>query len=153
VEHRFTLPGTTGPEVLVDQRFMRIPEVFVDGREIERMVERGRPCWLIPLADGTEKTLFLRGSITGLQGAVDGRLIRIEHKLALWELLLALLPFALVGLGFAGGLAGIVAAATNLRLVRRAWSTPRRLGALIGSFVVALAVTLVLLELMAQATR
>jgi hypothetical protein len=148
VEHRLVLPGTGGPEVVVDHRFMRIPEVYVDGQEVEREFERGRPYWPIETSAGP-KRLFLRGSITGLQGAVDGQLIRIERPLAIWELVLALLPFALVGLGFAGGAIGLVAAALGLQLVRRPWSTPIRIGVLLGVFVAGLVLTVAVLGLTA----
>jgi uncharacterized transporter YbjL len=91
----------------------------------------------------------LRGSITGLQGAVDGQLIRIERPLAIWELILALLPFALVGLGFAGGAVGLVASALNLQLVRRPWTTAARIGALLGVFALGLALTVAVVGLSA----
>jgi hypothetical protein len=150
VEHRFTLPGTSAPEVVVEHRFMHLPEVRVEGREIERRTERGRPYWPIPMPDGGERRLFIRGSITGLQGAVDGQLIRIERKLAMWELILALLPFSLVGLGLAGGFAGFAASAVNLKLVREPWSAPVRAGVMVVVFAVALVVALVLVRLTAR---
>ena len=151
MEYRLVLPGTTGPEVLVDHRFMRIPEVYVEGREIERAFDRGRSYWPIQTPVG-EKRLFLRGSLRGLEGAVDGERIGIERRLGLWEVLLALLPFALVGLGFVGGLVGIVSAGVNLQLVRRPWPAVRRIGALLGVFLFGFVLTLVYLGLTAPPT-
>ncbi len=148
MEHRLILPGTGGPEVVVEHQFMRIPEVYVDGQEVEREFERGRPYWPIETSAGP-KRLFLRGSITGLQGAVDGQLIRIERPLAIWEVVLALLPFALVGLGFAGGAIGLVASALDLQLVRRPWPTAVRIGVLLGVFALGLVLTLTVLRLTA----
>jgi hypothetical protein len=147
-EHSFTLPGTSAPVVVVDHRFMRIPQVFVAGQEVERQRDRGRPYWPIPTPGG-EKQLFIHGSITGLQGAVDGQLILIEPRLRLWELIVALLPFALVGLGLIGGALGLVASAIDLRLVRRPWPTAVRVAAVLGVFLVALALTLLGLTLTA----
>jgi len=151
VEYRLILPGTTAPEVVVDHRFLRIPEVFVEGREIEREFERGRSYWPIATSAG-EKRLFLRGSLRGLEGAVDGERIGIERPLAMWELLLSLLPFALVGLGLPGGVIGLVSAGLNLQLTRRPWPTPARVGALLGVFALGLVLTLVVLGLMAART-
>ncbi len=148
MEYRLVLPGTTSPEVVVDHRFMRIPEVYVEGREVERAFDRGRSYWPIETSAG-EKRLFLRGSLRGLEGAVDGERIGIERRLGLWEVLLALLPFALVGLGFAGGLVGIASAGLNLQVVRRPWPAAARVGALLGVSLLGLVLTLAYLSLTA----
>jgi hypothetical protein len=148
VEHRLILPGTTAPEVVVDHRFLRIPEVYVEGREVERAFERGRSYWPIETSVG-EKRLFLRGSLRGLEGAVDGQRIGIERPLAIWEVLLSLLPFALVGLGLAGGIIGLVASGVSLQLARRRWPTVARIGAHLGVFLLGLVLTLVVLGLTA----
>ncbi len=148
MEYRLVLPGTTSPEVVVDHRFMRIPEVYVESREVERAFDRGRSYWLIETSAG-EKRLFLRGSLRGQEGAVDGERIGIERRLGLWEVLLALLPFALVGLGFVGGLVGIASAGLNLQVVRRPWPAAARVGALLGVSLLGLVLTLAYLSLTA----
>ncbi len=148
MEHRLVLPGTTSPEVVVDHKFMRIPEVYVDGREIEREFDRGRSYWPIQTSAG-EKRLFLRGSLRGFEGAVDGERIGIERRLGWGELLLAFLPFSLVGLGFVPGLMGIGCAALNLQLARRPWRTAERVGGILGVFAVGLVLALVYVGLTA----
>jgi hypothetical protein len=146
VEYRLVLPGTASPEVIVDHRFLRIPAVYVGGREVERRFDGGRSYWPIETPGG-ERRLFLHGSLRGLEGAVDGQRVGIERRLAVWEVVLALLPFALVGLGLPGGLVGVLAAGTNLWLVRRPWRAAGRAAALLGVFVAGLVLTLALLAL------
>jgi hypothetical protein len=141
VEHRIVLPGTTGPEVVIRTSLIGFPEVSVGGEAIEQGSVRGRPAWPIPLEDGSTKLLFIRGAMTGLQGAVDGQLIRIERRLTNWELLLCLAPFSLVVFGLLGGLIGFAASVLDLRLVRRPATAMGRLGILVASFAVALALT------------
>lgn len=147
MEHRIVLPGTSGPEVVIRTGLIGFPEVFVGGQEVEHESVRGRPAWPIPLDDGSTKLLFIRGAMTGLQGAVDGQLIRIERRLTPWELLLCLAPFSLVAFGVFGGLIGFVASLLNLRLVRRPATALGRLAILVVSFAIALVLTYVALAI------
>ncbi len=79
------------------------------------------------------------GQLTGLQAILDdGRTIEIERRLAAWELVLAVLPFGLLGLtGLAGGLLGLVAVVANLRILREPWPLVARILGAVGSLVVA----------------
>ena len=135
-EHRFTLPGTTAPEVLVRTKAFGFPEVVVDGLAIPRQVRGGRSVWEIPVGGGT-RTLVIRGGLSGLQGAVEGELFRIERRLALWELLLAMAPISLAALGVLPGVIGFLAVLAALRLVRLPGRASIRLAILAVNLVVA----------------
>ncbi len=145
MEHRIVLPGMTGPEIVVRTGLIGFPEVFVRGEAVERESVKGRPAWPVLLDDGSTKLLFIRGAMTGLQGAVDGQTIPIERRLATWELALCLAPFSLVAFGVLGGVVGLIASAANLRLMRRPATALGRIGILLASFVVAFALTSVAL--------
>lgn len=147
MRHAIRLPGENGPDVVIEHHLFRIPEVFVDGRPVERLKDRGRPYWPIPTAGGRDRRLFLRSSLTGLRAAVDGTIIPLERRLALWELVLALLPFGLVSFGAVGGIVGLVAWTVNLRIIRRQWPAAVRAAAVLGVLVAATFLTLVLLRL------
>jgi len=142
VEHRLELPAGPSPEIVVVSGTLRIPAVFVDGRPIDRVRERGRTFWPIPIRGGGEKRLYIRNSLTGLRAAVDGTVIPLERQLSYPEVIVALLPFGLLGLGIAGGIVGIVASAVNLRLLRRPWPVAGRLLATLGVLAVATLLTL-----------
>jgi hypothetical protein len=145
VRHPFRLPEPGSPEIDVVSGPLRIPTVYVDGREVERRVDRGRSFWPIPVPGGGEKRLYIRSSLTGLRAAVDGTVIPLERQLSYWEVIVSLLPFGLVGLGIAGGVVGIVASALNLRLMRRPWPLVGRLLATLGVLAAAALVTLAIL--------
>ena len=147
MRHTLKLPGRGDPDIVVESGLMRIPSVFVDGREVDRVTERGRAFWPIPLPEGGEKRLYIRNSLTGLRGAVDGTVIPLERQLRIWEVVLALLPFGLVGLGLPGGALGLVASAVNLRLMRRPWSTMGRILAVLAVLAIATGLTLLVLGL------
>lgn len=148
MEHRLELPGGPSPEIVVVVGLLKIPEVFVDGKLVARVRERGRTFWPIPIRGGGEKRLYIRNSLTGLRAAVEGTVIPLERQLSYWEVIVSLLPFGLVGLGIAGGAVGIVASAVNLRLMRRPWPTVARLLATLGVLAVATLVTLVIVGAM-----
>jgi hypothetical protein len=145
VEHRLELPGGRSPEIVVVTGPLKIPEVVVDGQPVDRVRERGRTFWPIPIKGGEEKRLYIRSSLTGLRVAVDGTVIPLERQLSYWEVIVSLLPFGLVGLGIAGGAVGIVASAVNLRLMRRPWPIIGRLLATLGVLAAAAFLTLAIL--------
>ncbi len=90
------------------------------------------------------------GAFTGLRAIVDaGPTIVLERPFALWELILAVLPFGLLGLtGVAGGVLGLVGILVNLRILRLPWPAPARalgaLGCLAVAFVVSYAISVLL---------
>jgi len=145
VEHRLELPGGRSPEIVVVTGLLKIPEVVVDGQPVDRVRERGRTFWPIPVPGGGQKRLYIRSSLTGLRAAVDGTVVPLERRLSYWEVIVSLLPFGLVGLGIAGGLVGIVASAVNLRLMRRPWPTVGRLLATLGVLAAAALLTLAII--------
>jgi hypothetical protein len=139
MRHTFRLPDPGSPQITVDHSQLTGLHVTVDGQPLPRLREAGRPAWRIPLADGSSRRVAFGGQLTGLQAILDdGRTIQIERRLALWELVLAVLPFGLLGLtGIAGGLLGLVAVMANLRVVRETWPLPIRVLAALGTLLVA----------------
>jgi hypothetical protein len=144
VARSFRLPEPGSPEIRVEPDLLRGPRVYVDGREVERRRERGRPFWPVTV-EGKERRILLAGHLTGLRAIVDGADYPIERRLELWELALSFLPLALVTIGGAlGGLLGALAVGGNLALMRRPWPpVARAVGALalgIGALVATAAV-------------
>jgi hypothetical protein len=129
MRHTFRLPDPGSPEITVDASPFTGLHVEVDGRRLTRLREGGPPAWRIPMADGSTRRVAFGGQLTGLQAILeDGSTIQIERRLALWELVLAAIPFGLLGLtGIAGGVLGLFAVIANLRILREPWPLPVRL--------------------------
>jgi hypothetical protein len=142
----FRLPEPGSPEITVDHSQLTGLHVLVDGRSLDRLREAGRPAWRIPLSDGSTRRVAFGGQLTGLQAILeDGRTIQIERRLAAWELILAVLPFGLLGLtGISGGLLGLIAVLANLRILRLPWPLVARICAAVGTLLVAGAVSAVI---------
>jgi hypothetical protein len=128
MRHTFRLPEPGSPEISVDNSQVTGLRVSIDGQRAARLRERGRPAWLVPMADGSTRRVSFAGAFTGLRAIVDdGPTIALERPFALWELVLAVLPFGLLGLtGVAGGVVGLVAILANLRLLRLPWPAAGR---------------------------
>lgn len=139
MRHTFRLPEPGSPEITVDHSQLTGLHVFVDGQPLERLREGGRPVWRIPHSDGSTRRVAFSGQLTGLQAILDdGRTIEIERRFAVWELVLAVLPFGLLGLtGIAGGLLGLVALVANLQILREPWPLLARILGAVGTLVVA----------------
>jgi hypothetical protein len=139
MRHTFRLPEPGSPEITVDNSQIAGLRVSIDGQRAPRLRERGRPAWLVPMADGSTRRVSFAGAFTGLRAVVDdGPTIELERPLALWELVLTVLPFGLLGLtGVAGGVLGLIAIVANLQVMRLPWpAAARALGAL-GSLAIA----------------
>lgn len=123
MRHAFRLPGPGSPEVVVENSQLTGLKVFADGERLPRLRQRGRPTWQVTMADGTAHRLGFSGTMIGLRAIVDGKLtIELERRLAPWELILAVLPIGLLGIGGAlGGAAGAIGVVVNLSVARRPW--------------------------------
>ena len=146
----FRLPDPGSPEITVDNSQLTGLRVSIDGERAPRLRERGRPTWQVPLADGTTRRVTFAGAFTGLRAIVDdGTTIELERRFALWELVLAVLPFGLLGLtGIAGGFVGLAAILVNLRILREPWSVPVRVLGALGCLAVAFVVSYALARLL-----
>jgi hypothetical protein len=150
VRHTFRLPEPGSPEITVDNSQLTGLRVSIDGRRAPRLRERGRPAWLVPMADGSTRRISFAGAFTGLRAIVDaGPTIVLERPFALWELILAVLPFGLLGLtGVAGGVLGLIAILANLQILRQPWPVAARvlgaLGCLAVAFVASYAISVLL---------
>ncbi len=151
MRHVFRLPVPGSPEIEVDQSQLVGLRVSVDGRRLPRLREGGRPAWRIPLRGGSNARVRFAGQLTGLQAILDdGTVIQVERRLAVWELVLVVLPFGLLGLtGVPGGILGLVAVVANLRLLRMARSSPIRAAACLLTFAIALLASIPLAPLFA----
>ena len=143
MHHTFRLPEPGSPEISVDNSQLTGLRVWIDGERSSRLREGGRPAWLVPMADGSTRRVAFAGTFTGLRAIVaDGPTIVLERPLALWELVLAVLPFGLLGLtGVAGGILGLVAILVNLAILRRPWPTVARIAGTVLSFGVAFVIS------------
>ncbi|MDP9483751.1 MAG: hypothetical protein M3P84_11090 [Chloroflexota bacterium] len=139
MRHTFRLPESGSPEIVVDQSQLTGLSVSVEGARLARLRERGVPSWQIPMADGTTRRISIGGQLRGLHVIVeDDGIISLERRLALWELLFAVLPFGLLGLtGIPGGVLGLVAILVNLRVLRLPWPLPLRILATLVTLVLA----------------
>jgi hypothetical protein len=137
--HTFRLPEPGSPEIVVDQSELTGLSVFADGERLARLRERGAPSWLIPMADGTTRRIAIGGQMRGLEVIVDGATtIPLERRLAFWELILAVLPFGLLGVtGIVGGILGLVAVLVNLRILRLPWPVAGRVLASVAALLAA----------------
>ncbi len=147
---RLAEPGS--PEISVENSLVRGPQVRVDGQPVRRARQRGRPFWPIRLASGEERRMLLVGGFVGLRALVDGREYPIERRLAVWELLVAFLPIALISVGgILGGVFGAIAIGPNLTIMRRPWPASVRVMAALGVGVVATLAWIVLASLIVGA--
>ena len=139
MRYSFRLPEPGSPEIAVDQSQLTGLSVYADGERLPRLRERGIPSWQIPMADGTTRRVSIGGQMRGLEAVIEGDgTMQLERRLAIWELILAVLPFSLLGLtGIAGGVLGLIAILANLRILRLAWPMPARVLATLGTLVVA----------------
>ena len=134
MRHSFRLAGAGSPEVVVDNSQLTGLKVFADGERLSRLRQRGRPTWQVTMADGTTHRVGFSGTMTGLRAIVDdGQVIELERRLAPWELILAVLPIGLVGIGGAVGLAaGAIGVLANLTVARQPWPVAVRVVASLG---------------------
>ena len=146
MRHTFRLPEAGSPEITVDSSQVTGLSVSADGQRLSRLREGGRPAWRIPMADGSTRRVAFAGQLTGLHAIVDGGpVIQLERRFALWEIVLAVLPFGLVGLtGIPGGVLGLVAIVANLRILRMPWPAAIRVLATILTLATAAAVSFVI---------
>ena len=143
LRHTFRLPEPGSPEITVANSQLLLPRVWIDGKPAPRQRQRGRPAWLVPMADGSTHQLSFAGSFTGFRAIVDGeQTIELERRFAIWELVLAVLPASLIGLtGIAGGVLGLVAILANRTILRQPWPTAVRILGTLVSLAVAFAVS------------
>ena len=146
MRHTFRLAERGSPEITVNNSQLTGLSVEIDGENLPRLRERGRPAWRIRMDDGSFRRVSFGGRLTGLQALVDDgtktTLIELERRLALWEVVLAFVPFGLLGVtGVIGGICGLIAIVANLQIVRKPWPTAARVLGLILSLVVAFAVS------------
>ncbi len=139
MRHAFRLPEPGSPAIEVDNSQFTGLKVWADGVSLTRLRVRGRPTWAIPMADGSTRRVSFAGTMTGLRAIVDDdRVIELERRFSLWELVLAMAPIGLVGLtGIAGGVCGVLAIVANLRLLRMPWPLPARIAAALGTLLLA----------------
>jgi hypothetical protein len=139
MRHTFRLSEPGSPEIVVDQSQITGLSVYADGVRLPRLRERGAPSWRIPMADGATRRISIGGQMRGLEAIVEGDgVIQLERRLELWELILAVLPFGLLGVtGIPGGVLGLIAILVNLRILRLPRPLPLRVLATLGMLVVA----------------
>jgi hypothetical protein len=126
------LPGTDGPDIVVERRAFSKPRVTAEGREIGADPSQ-KDRYSIVALDGTTRSFTLKSQRGGLAiVADDGHTFAIDPPRAAWEFALAFLPIGLVAVGgLIGGVIGGVAAAANLAISRSDLRAPLRVGAML----------------------
>jgi Septum formation len=132
------LPGTEGPDIVIERRGFSKPRVIVDGRELPRS-PGSKDSFSIATAAGVTRSFALKTDRNGLVVVTDdGSQIRLDPARPLWETVVALLPVGLVAVGGAvGGAIGGAAAAGNLVISRSDRRTPARVASMLGVTVLA----------------
>jgi len=123
-----TIPG--GPEIVIQRSLLGSITVLADGAPVARKSWR-RPVYPIRI-NGVPSDLRIAGQFSGLRAQVNGLDIPLEQRLAPWETVLSLLPFALIAVGgLVGGVIAGVAVGFNTMLVRRIPLVPLRAAVLV----------------------
>ncbi len=126
------LPGTDGPDIVIERRAFGKPRVTVDGRQVPPDAGR-KNLYTIATADGTTRSFTLKTTNNQLTVvADDGHQIALDPSRPLWETALAFLPVGLVAVGgVIGGVMGGVAAVINLAISRSNLRAPLRVAAMV----------------------
>jgi hypothetical protein len=132
------LPGTDGPDIVIERGAFSKPRVQVDGRELPRDPAR-KDSFSIVTADGTTRSFALKSDRNGLKVvADDGSQIALDPPRPPWETVLTILPVGLVAVGgLIGGAIGGAAAAVNMAISRSDLRTPMRVAAMLAVTAVA----------------
>jgi hypothetical protein len=139
VDKTFTLPGTTGPQIMVHRPALGTIRVLIDG--VPAVRRKGRTLtYDVPLADGSTTDLTLKGQWTGLRAVANGVVMPLEPTVPGYALVVMFLPLVLVIGGILGALVGLGGAAINARLVRGRASGAVKVLAMLGVTVVAIVV-------------
>lgn len=132
------LPGTDGPDIVIERGAFSKPRVRIDGSEVPRDPAR-KDTFAIVTADGTPRSFALKSDRNGLKVvADDGGQIALDPPRPAWETVLTLLPVGLVAVGgLVGGAIGGAAAAGNMAISRSDLRTPVRVAAMLAVTAVA----------------
>jgi hypothetical protein len=122
----FRIPGTSRPDIVVSRSFLGTVAVRVDGAPV-KATRRQRNLYPIPLPDGSTDDMILSGQWTGLRAQIHGQTIALERPLSPWELVLTLLPLALIVGGAVGAVIGLIGSAVSTQIVRQADSVLTRI--------------------------
>jgi Septum formation len=132
------LPGTDGPDIVIERGTFSKPRVTIDGSEVPRDPSR-KDSFSIVTANGATRSFALKSDRNGLKVvADDGSHIALDPPRPPWETVLAFLPVGLVAVGgLVGGAIGGAAAAGNIAISRSDLRTPVRVAAMLAVTVVA----------------
>ena len=132
------LPGTDGPDIVIERGAFSTPRVRIAGSEVPRDPAR-KDSFSVVAADGTTRSFTLKSTRNGLVVvADDGSQITLDPPRPLWETVLAFLPVGLVAVGgLIGGAFGGAAAAGNIAISRSDLRAPVRIAAMIAVTVLA----------------
>jgi len=96
---RFTVPGTTAPEITVQRRPFLVPKVLVDGVPLARRRWPERSAYDLPMPDGSVVDLRVKGNLRGLHATVDGVDVPLEPRLSVLDAAMIFAPAILFVVG------------------------------------------------------
>ena len=119
MKYRFKLQETNSPEIELEKSFwMGMIKVYIDGKEIEFLKEKGKP-FPIPMGDGTVKKMLVKGRLDDLPKViVDEKEIMLARKLFWYEYALGFMPAVLLMGGALGGFFGVIGVIFNFKILR-----------------------------------
>ena len=126
------LPGTDGPDIVIERGAVSKPRVRIDGKDVPRS-PGSKDSYAVVTAEGTTRSFTLKSDRNGLRViADDGNQFALDPPRPLWETVLAFLPVGLVAIGgLIGGAFGGLAAAGNIAISRSNLQTPVRIAAML----------------------
>ena len=96
---RFTVPGTTAPEITVQRRPFLVPKVLVDGVPLARRRWPERSAYDLPMPDGSVEDLRVKGNLRGLHATVDGVDVPLAPRLSVLDAAMIFAPAILFVVG------------------------------------------------------
>ncbi len=119
MKYKFKLQEGNNPEIELEKSFwLGNIKVYVNGKEVARLKEKGKP-FPLPMGDGTVKKMLVKGWLDDVPKViVDGKEILLARKLFWYEYVLGFIPAVLLMGGALGGAFGVIGIMFNFKILR-----------------------------------
>jgi len=131
------LPGTDGPDILIERGMVSPPRVSIDGQPVARDPKL-KNTYSIALPDGTTRSIMLKSDWRGtVVVAEDGSRLPLDPPRPIWETVLTFAPIGLVAIGgLIGGAFGGGGVAANMAVSRSGLQPAVRAAAMVAVLAV-----------------